>query len=78
MGQNNSATISSFIEGEIWSFVNKARKPTKYEVETTSTVLGVSGTLFNISHNRSTPTSLDMSVADGVVSLRQGSTRPRM
>jgi len=70
VGANNSYYFQ-LIGGEIWSFVNKARKPTKYEVETPSTVLGVSGTLFNISHNRNSGVS-DMSVDDGVVSLRQG------
>jgi hypothetical protein len=70
VGRNNSYYFQ-LIEGEIWSFVNKARRPAKYEVETASTILGVSGTLFSLSFDRSTSES-DMSVEDGVVSLRQG------
>jgi hypothetical protein len=67
----NRSYYFQLIEGEIWSFVNKALRPTKYEVETPSTILGVSGTLFGISFNR-TAGETDMSVDEGVVSLRQG------
>jgi hypothetical protein len=70
VGENRSYYFQ-LIEGEIWSFVNRALRPAKYEVETPSTILGVSGTLFGISFNKGTGES-EMSVAAGVVSARQG------
>jgi hypothetical protein len=70
LGQSSSYSFE-LLGGQIWSFVNKARKPAKYEVETPSTVLGVSGTLFSVDHNSQTNES-EISVADGEVSARQG------
>jgi len=70
VGRDRSYFIR-LIGGEIWSFVNKAMKPTRYEVETPSTILGVSGTLFSISFIPGTKES-DISCDEGVVSLRQG------
>jgi hypothetical protein len=71
LGQSKSYSFE-VIRGQIWSFVDKAGKPAKYEVETPSTVLGVSGTLFSVSHNAQT-TQSEVTVADGQVSVRQGS-----
>lgn len=70
VGQSRSYSFQ-LITGEIWSFVNKALKPAKYEVETPSTVLGVTGTVFNIAYDREKNVSR-VSVNEGTVSLRQG------
>jgi hypothetical protein len=69
-GQNNSYSFS-LLAGRIWSYVNKSSKPAKYEVETASVILGVSGTLFTVAHDAETD-ELDASVEDGQVRLRRG------
>jgi hypothetical protein len=69
-GQNNAFSFS-LVRGLIWSYVNKAGKPAKYEVETASVILGVSGTLFTVAHDAET-NETDASVADGQVNLRKG------
>jgi hypothetical protein len=72
LGQNRSY-LFDLIRGEIWSFVNKARQPAKYEVETPSTVLGVTGTLFSVEHNTKTDES-ETTVAAGSVSVGRGAS----
>jgi hypothetical protein len=69
-GQNNAYSFS-LLKGRIWSYVDKATKPAKYEVETASVILGVSGTLFSVAHDGTTG-ELDASVEDGEVLLRKG------
>jgi hypothetical protein len=69
LGQNKSYSFE-VLRGQIWSFVDKAAKPAKYEVETPSTVLGVSGTLFSVEHRVQTGQS-EVTVADGQVSVHQ-------
>jgi len=76
LGQNSSYSFQ-LLNGQIWSFVNKAKKPAKYDVETPSTVLGVSGTLFHVNHDTQTNES-NISVADGVVSVGRGSAVQRV
>jgi hypothetical protein len=70
VGLNKSYSFE-VIRGQIWSFVDKAAKPAKYEVETPSTVLGVSGTLFSVEHNVQTNES-EVTVNDGQVAVHQG------
>jgi hypothetical protein len=72
LGQNNSFSFT-LLRGRIWSFVDKAKKPAKYEVETPSTILGVSGTLFSVAHDEANGET-NVSVDDGEVRLRQGQT----
>jgi hypothetical protein len=50
----------SVLSGHVWSFVRRAEKPAKYEIETPSVVIGVSGTVFSVSHD---PTSADTEVS---------------
>jgi hypothetical protein len=76
VGANRSFSFQ-VLKGTIWSFVNKSKKPAKYEVETPSMVLGVSGTLFSVSHDELAGAS-DISVDDGEVRVRQGGTTHRM
>jgi len=70
LGKDNAYSFS-LVKGQIWSFVDKANKPAKYEVETPSTILGVSGTLFHVAHDPSDNES-DVSVEEGEVHMRQG------
>jgi len=69
-GQNNSYSFS-LLAGRIWSYVNKSSKPAKYEVETASVILGVSGTLFSVAHDAEID-ELDASVENGQVRLHRG------
>lgn len=71
-GQNNSYSFS-LVAGRIWSYVNKSSKPAKYEVETASVILGVSGTLFSVARDKDTE-EMDASVDEGQVRLRRGQT----
>jgi hypothetical protein len=50
----------SVLSGHVWSFVRRAEKPAKYEIETPSAVIGVSGTVFSVSHD---PNSADTEVS---------------
>jgi hypothetical protein len=70
VGKGNSYAFQ-LIAGEIWSFVNKARKPARFEVDTPTAVLGVRGTVFNIAHDVGSNEST-VSVDEGIVSLNQG------
>jgi hypothetical protein len=76
LGANRSFSFA-VLKGRIWSFVNKAKKPAKYEVETPSMVLGVSGTLFSVAHDEQDGAS-DISVDDGEVRIRRGNTTERL
>jgi hypothetical protein len=67
----NSAYSFSLLKGRIWSFVDKASKPAKYEVETASVILGVSGTLFSVSRDEESD-EFESSVQEGKVRLRRG------
>jgi hypothetical protein len=67
----NSAYSFSLVKGRIWSYVDKASKPAKYEVETASVILGVSGTLFSVSRDEQSD-EIESSVQDGKVRLRRG------
>jgi hypothetical protein len=70
VGRNGSFSFA-IVTGIIWSFVNPARKPAKYEVQTPSALLGVSGGLFSVSHNHQS-SETGITVDDGEVSVRQG------
>jgi FecR-like protein len=70
LGENHSYFFS-LLKGRIWSFVDKANKPTKYEIEAASVILGVSGTLFSVSRDE-TDNEVEASVDDGQVRLRRG------
>jgi hypothetical protein len=70
----NSAYSFALLKGRIWSYVDKATKPAKYEVETASVILGVSGTLFSVARDDQTD-ELDASVQEGQVRLRRGAVQ---
>jgi hypothetical protein len=72
-GQGGAYSFS-LLKGRIWSYVNAASKPAKYEVETASVTLGVSGTLFSVAHDATTD-EVDASVQDGQVHLRRGTVQ---
>jgi hypothetical protein len=59
------------IRGRIWSFVRRAEKPAKYEIETPSAVVGVSGTVFSVFHDPSSDQTT-VSTEQGEVQIRQG------
>ncbi len=65
------------VSGKVWSFVNSAAKPTKYEVETPSAVVGVTGTLFSVFHDAETNETM-VSADEGEVTVRQGERRMRV
>lgn len=69
-GQANAYSFA-LVKGRIWSYVNKANKPAKYEVETASVILGVSGTLFTVARDADT-NEMDASVEEGQVNLHKG------
>lgn len=69
IGQDHSFSFA-LLAGRIWSFVDKAVRPARYEVETGSVILGVSGTLFSVERDAATD-ELDASVRDGEVRLRR-------
>ena len=68
-GQDHAFSFS-LIAGRIWSFVDKAMKPAKYEVETGSVILGVTGTLFSVARDQASD-EVDASVQDGEVLARK-------
>jgi len=70
IGQDKSFSFG-LVKGRIWSFVDKAKKPTKYEIETPSVILGVSGTLFSAARD-DLANETDVSVENGEVKLRRG------
>jgi hypothetical protein len=70
IGQNKSFSFG-LVKGRIWSFVDKAKKPTKYEIETPSVILGVSGTVFSAARDE-VENEMDVSVENGEVRLRRG------
>jgi hypothetical protein len=72
LGQNGSFSFA-LLKGRMWSLVDKAKKPAKYEVETPSTILGVSGTLFSVGHDEGNDET-NVSVDEGEVRLHQGPT----
>jgi hypothetical protein len=72
-GQNNAYSFS-LLKGRIWSYVNGATKPAKYEVESASVTLGVSGTLFSVAHDETTD-ELDASVQEGQVRMHRGAVQ---
>jgi hypothetical protein len=63
------------IAGRVWSFVRRASKPTKYEIETPSAVVGVSGTVFSVFHNPQS-TETYVTTNHGNVAVRQGDSAP--
>ena len=71
LGANKSFSFR-VVSGRIWSLVEKASKPAKYEVETPSAVAGVEGTLFSVFHEEDTQQTA-VSTDEGQVNVRQGS-----
>lgn len=63
--------------GQVWSKVQSAAKPARYEIETPSAVVGVSGTLFSVFYDRAT-TRTTVSTDEGVVRVRQGAYSGRV
>ena len=59
------------LSGHVWSYVRRASKPTRYEVETPSAVVGVSGTVFSVFHDPNTGET-SVSTEHGEVKVRQG------
>jgi hypothetical protein len=70
LGKDKSFSFN-VLSGKVWSFVQSASKPTKYEVETPSAVVGVTGTLFSVFHDE-TENETMVSADDGEVTVRQG------
>ena len=70
LGKDKSYSFK-VLAGNIWSFVRKVNKPTKYEVETPSAVAGVSGTVFAVFHD-SDSQETTVSTNNGQVDVRQG------
>jgi len=68
IGENQSFSFG-LIEGWIWSFVDKTVRPSKYEVETPSAVVGVTGTVFSAFHSRRTGITT-LSTHEGTVEVR--------
>lgn len=67
----NKAFSFALAKGRFWSLVNSALKPTKYEVETPSAVVGVSGTVFSVFYQPQSRDTL-VSTAEGLVTVRSG------
>lgn len=72
LGRDNSFSFG-VLSGHIWSFVRPAFKPAKYEVETPSAVVGVSGTLFSVHHDTDSGETM-VSADDGTVHVNQDGT----
>ena len=70
LGRNRAFSFE-LVKGRFWSFVNSALKPTKYEIETPSAVVGVSGTVFSVFYQPRSHDTL-VSTAEGIVTVRQG------
>lgn len=67
----NKAFSFNVVTGQVWSLVQKAVRPTRYEVQTPSAVVGVSGTVFSVAYNKRTTATL-VSTRQGEVTVRQG------
>lgn len=63
--------------GQVWSKVQSAARPARYEVATPSAVVGVSGTLFSVFYDRAS-TRTRVSTDEGVVRVRQGKYNARV
>ena len=61
----------NLIAGRVWSFVKRASSPAKYEIETPSAVVGVSGTVFSVFHDPGS-NQTDVTTSHGSVGVRQG------
>ncbi|MBI3912085.1 MAG: FecR domain-containing protein [Armatimonadetes bacterium] len=70
VGKDRSFSFN-VLSGQVWSFVQGAAKPAKYEVETPSAVVGVSGTLFSVFYDEENDETL-VSADEGEVMVRQG------
>lgn len=70
LGANKSYSFR-VLSGKIWSLVESATRPTKYEVETPSAVAGVEGTLFSVFHEEDSGQTA-VSTDEGQVRVRQG------
>ena len=69
LGRENAFSFN-VIAGKIWSLVRPAAKPAKYEVETPSAVVGVSGTIFSVFHDEESAET-QVSADEGMVRVRQ-------
>ncbi len=63
--------------GQVWSKVQSAARPARYEVATPSAVVGVSGTLFSVFYDQAS-TRTRVSTDEGVVRVRQGKYNARV
>jgi len=75
LGANKQFSFN-LIGGKVWNIVRGLSKPAKYEVETSSAVAGVSGTVFSVFHDELT-NETQVSTSDGSVNVLQG-TGPRV
>ena len=68
LGKDKSFSFT-LLAGQIWSLVEHSAQPAKYEIETPSAVVGVTGTLFSV---LATPDKQTMvSTDEGVVTVKQ-------
>ncbi len=74
LGDQKAFTFN-LISGRVWSFVKRASSPAKYEIETPSAVVGVSGTVFSVFHDPGS-TQTDVTTSHGSVGVRQGDGAP--
>ncbi len=59
------------VSGKVWNLVRGAMKPAKYEVQTPSAVVGVSGTIFSVFHEDEDDGTV-VSTAEGIVNVQKG------
>ena len=70
VGQNRAFSFN-VLSGHMWSLVHGASRPTRYEVQTPSAIVGVAGTMFDVLYEPSSRATR-VSTAEGVVNVRQG------
>ena len=70
IGENNEFSFN-VISGKVWNVVRGLAKPTKYEVQTPSAVVGVSGTVFSVFYDEN-ESDTTVSAAQGLVNVAQG------
>ena len=69
LGQSNEFSLN-VVSGKIWNLVRGAVKPSKYEVQTPSAVVGVSGTVFSVFAEEEDQSTI-VSTAEGLVNVIQ-------
>ncbi len=70
LGQSNEFSFN-VVSGKVWNLVRGAMKPAKYEVQTPSAVVGVSGTIFSVFHENEDEGTV-VSTSEGLVNVQKG------